>query len=111
MGPIEVQRTNMISRRRFLSSAALVSAGAAVHPMFAAKTKARKIQIGHTGITWRNDQVEEAFLPIVEHMHLKDYNGKDDHLLGYWSPGARRRQCPGDPGHDGGTQDQWYGDG
>lgn len=28
-------------------------------------------------------KVVKDFLPIVQHMHLKDYNGKDDHLLGY----------------------------
>jgi inosose dehydratase len=28
-------------------------------------------------------QVVKDFLPIVQHMHLKDYNGKDDHLAGY----------------------------
>jgi inosose dehydratase len=28
-------------------------------------------------------QVVKDFLPIVEHMHLKDYNGKNPHLAGY----------------------------
>lgn len=28
-------------------------------------------------------KVVKDFLPLVQHMHLKDYNGKDDHLLGY----------------------------
>jgi inosose dehydratase len=28
-------------------------------------------------------KVVKDFLPIVQHMHLKDYNGKDDHLAGY----------------------------
>lgn len=28
-------------------------------------------------------KVVEDFLPLVQHMHLKDYNGVDDHLLGY----------------------------
>ena len=28
-------------------------------------------------------QVVKDFLPIIEHMHLKDYNGADSHLLGY----------------------------
>jgi inosose dehydratase len=28
-------------------------------------------------------QVVKDHLPIVEHMHLKDYNGKDPHMVGY----------------------------
>lgn len=28
-------------------------------------------------------QVVKDFLPIIDHMHLKDYNGEDSHLLGY----------------------------
>ena len=28
-------------------------------------------------------QVVKDFLPIVHHMHLKDYSGHDDHLVGY----------------------------
>lgn len=28
-------------------------------------------------------KVVKDYLPLVQHMHLKDYNGKDDHLLGY----------------------------
>jgi inosose dehydratase len=28
-------------------------------------------------------QVVKDHLPIVEHMHLKDYNGKDQHMVGY----------------------------
>jgi inosose dehydratase len=28
-------------------------------------------------------KVVKDYLPLVQHMHLKDYNGKDDHLIGY----------------------------
>lgn len=28
-------------------------------------------------------QVVKDYLPLVQHMHLKDYNGKDQHLVGY----------------------------
>jgi hypothetical protein len=28
-------------------------------------------------------QVVKDYLPLVQHMHLKDYNGVDPHLLGY----------------------------
>lgn len=28
-------------------------------------------------------QVVKDYLPIVEHMHLKDYNGRDPHMVGY----------------------------
>lgn len=28
-------------------------------------------------------QVVKDYLPLVQHMHLKDYNGKDPHLVGY----------------------------
>jgi len=61
---------SMMTRRSFLSNAALASAGAAAYPMFAAKVKKRKVQVGHTGITWRNDQVEAAIASIAS--------------LGYW---------------------------
>jgi inosose dehydratase len=57
--------TRMITRRRFLSSAALASAAAAIRPAFAAKAKARKLHVGHTGITWRNDQVADAVAGIA----------------------------------------------
>ena len=55
----------MITRRQFLSNAALASAAAAAYPMFGAKAKKRKVQVGHTGITWRNDQVEAAVTSIA----------------------------------------------
>jgi inosose dehydratase len=35
------------------------------------------------------------FLPIVQHMHLKDYNGRDEHLLGYCSLGQGNVNVPG----------------
>jgi inosose dehydratase len=54
-----------ITRRRFLSTAALASAGAAIHPAFAAAAKKRKLHVGHTGITWRNDQVADAIASIA----------------------------------------------
>jgi inosose dehydratase len=56
----EVSVNSMMTRRRFVHSAALISASAAVSPMFAAKTKQRNIQIGHTGITWPNGQADQA---------------------------------------------------
>ena len=39
-------------------------------------------------------QVVKDFLPIVQHMHLKDYNGKDDHLLGYCPLGQGKVNVP-----------------
>jgi inosose dehydratase len=39
-------------------------------------------------------QVVKDYLPIVQHMHLKDYNGKDDHLLGYCPLGQGRVDVP-----------------
>lgn len=32
-------------------------------------------------------QVVKDYLPLVQHMHLKDYNGKDRHLVGYCPEG------------------------
>lgn len=49
-----------ITRRGFVSGVLMAAAGALVPPMFAAKAKKRKLNIGHTGITWPNDQVAEA---------------------------------------------------
>ena len=39
-------------------------------------------------------QVVKDFLPIVHHMHLKDYNGQDDHLLGYCPLGQGKVNIP-----------------
>ena len=48
-----------LSRRTFLSQSALAAAGLATMPAFAAPKK-RNIHLGHTGITWRNTEVDEA---------------------------------------------------
>jgi inosose dehydratase len=55
----------VITRRGFVSGALLVSAGALAPPMFAAKVKEHKLHIGHTGITWPNDQVADAVAGIA----------------------------------------------
>lgn len=39
-------------------------------------------------------QVVKDFLPIVQHMHLKDYAGTDDHLLGYCPLGQGKVNIP-----------------
>lgn len=39
-------------------------------------------------------KVVKDFLPIVQHMHLKDYNGKDDHLVGYCPLGQGEVNVP-----------------
>ena len=39
-------------------------------------------------------QVVKDFLPLVQHMHLKDYNGKDDHLVGYCPLGQGQVNVP-----------------
>ena len=39
-------------------------------------------------------KVVKDYLPIVQHMHLKDYNGKDDHLLGYCPLGQGNVDVP-----------------
>ena len=39
-------------------------------------------------------EVVKHYLPIVQHMHLKDYNGKDDHLLGYCPLGQGNVNVP-----------------
>lgn len=39
-------------------------------------------------------KVVKDYLPIVNHMHLKDYNGKDDHLLGYCPLGQGEVNVP-----------------
>ncbi len=40
-------------------------------------------------------KVVKDFLPLVQHMHLKDFNGKDDHLLGYCPLGQGKVDVPG----------------
>jgi len=40
-------------------------------------------------------QVVKDHLALVEHMHLKDYNGKDPHLLGYCPLGQGEVNIPG----------------
>src|SRR5580698_8669728 len=39
-------------------------------------------------------QVVKEFFPIVEHMHLKDYNGENPHLAGYCPLGQGRVNIP-----------------
>jgi inosose dehydratase len=39
-------------------------------------------------------QVVKDFLPLVEHMHLKDYNGENPHLAGYCPLGQGRVNIP-----------------
>jgi inosose dehydratase len=39
-------------------------------------------------------QVVKDFLPLVQHMHLKDYNGEDPHLLGYCPLGKGKVNIP-----------------
>jgi inosose dehydratase len=39
-------------------------------------------------------QVVKDYLPLVEHMHLKDYNGEDPHLLGYCPLGQGKVNVP-----------------
>jgi inosose dehydratase len=39
-------------------------------------------------------QVVKDFLPLVEHMHLKDYNGDNPHLAGYCPLGQGRVNIP-----------------
>jgi inosose dehydratase len=40
-------------------------------------------------------QVVKDYLPLVQHMHLKDYNGRDQHLLGYCPLGQGELNVPG----------------
>ena len=39
-------------------------------------------------------KVVKDYLPIVQHMHLKDYNGMDDHLVGYCPLGQGKVNVP-----------------
>lgn len=39
-------------------------------------------------------KVVKDYLPLVQHMHLKDFNGKDDHLLGYCPLGQGEVDVP-----------------
>jgi inosose dehydratase len=39
-------------------------------------------------------KVVKDYLPLVQHMHLKDFNGKDDHLLGYCPLGQGKVDVP-----------------
>jgi inosose dehydratase len=40
-------------------------------------------------------KVVKDFLPLVQHMHLKDWDGKDDHLVGYCPLGQGKVNVPG----------------
>lgn len=39
-------------------------------------------------------KVVKDYLPLVQHMHLKDYNGLDDHLVGYCPLGQGKVNVP-----------------
>jgi inosose dehydratase len=56
---------SMMSRRRFINSVALASASSLVRPAFAARSKHRNIHVGHTGITWPNDQIDQAIASVA----------------------------------------------
>jgi inosose dehydratase len=53
-----------MTRRNFLSGVTTTTAALAVSPVFASRTKARNIQVGHTGITWPNNHIDEAITSI-----------------------------------------------
>ena len=55
----------MMSRRRFAYNAALASAFTAARPIFAAKPTQRNIQLGHTGITWPNNAIDQAIASVA----------------------------------------------
>lgn len=55
----------VITRRGFISGALLTSAAALAPRAVASEAKGRKLHIGHTGITWSNDQVEDAIAGIA----------------------------------------------
>jgi len=55
----------IISRRYFLSQAALASAAFATKPGFSAPAKKRNIHVGYTGITWRNSEVDQAISSVA----------------------------------------------
>jgi inosose dehydratase len=57
-----VNRT--ITRRSFLASSSALAAAAIAKPEFLFAEKTRKIQVGYTGITWMNAQVEDAIRAV-----------------------------------------------
>jgi len=54
-----------LTRRTFLSSVLLTAASFAAAPAFSAPATQRKIHLGHTGITWRNSDVELAVQDVA----------------------------------------------
>lgn len=56
---------SMMTRRAFLSSVALASAATAIRPAFGMKMKQRKLQVGYTGITWSNIEVDQAIASVA----------------------------------------------
>jgi len=53
------------TRRDFLYSSVAACAAMAARPSIAAALKRRDLKLGHTGITWRNDQVDDAVASIA----------------------------------------------
>ena len=56
---------SILTRRTFVGSVALALASAAVPPIFSAAPKKRSIHVGHTGITWPNNQIDQAIVSIA----------------------------------------------
>ncbi|MGO4211339.1 hypothetical protein AB4043_11010, partial [Terriglobus sp. YAF25] len=52
--------TRPFTRRELLFGAAGMTAAAVCPPLFAAPARKLQIHIGYTGITWMNDQIEQA---------------------------------------------------
>lgn len=55
----------LFTRRDFLYGSAATCAAMAARPSIAAMLKSRDVKVGHTGITWRNDQVDDAIAAIA----------------------------------------------
>ncbi len=60
----EINRMKQFVTRRDFVRGLAVSAAAATLPSMALAMRKRHIQIGHTGITWRNDAMEQAITDV-----------------------------------------------
>jgi inosose dehydratase len=75
------------TRRQFLGTTATGMAALAAAPAWAFAPKKRSIQIGYTGITWNNSQVEEA-IQTVASLGYYGFETFGDNLLQWESKGG-----------------------
>ncbi len=79
--------SSVLNRRSFLTRTVLGAAAVAAIPESLLAAASRKIQIGYTGITWSNSQVEEAIIALAK-LGFYGFETFGDNLVQWESKGG-----------------------